>query len=188
MNLQRLSDIQPSAIDFIRWYQNPDRHYHNLNHISECLSYFQEVLELLSDPQSVWMALWFHDCVYSTRPNANNEELSAAEARRFLKEEDRKQIVTRLILVTKHSPTKYPPLTSDECFMCDIDLVALGALPEKFDLNSTNIRQEYINYDDFIYVPARIDILQGFLDRAKSGNFTTQHTSTNDSTSKPFPI
>ena len=114
------------------------------------------------------MAIWFHDCVYSTQPNAKNEELSAVESRRWVKNEERRRVVTNLILVTKHSDL-YPPMTTDECFMCDIDLTSLGAPPIQFALNSANIRKEYGYYEDAVYCEGRIAILSMFLERAKKG-------------------
>jgi predicted metal-dependent HD superfamily phosphohydrolase len=152
-------------IKFIQWYNGPDRFYHNLEHIYDCLKKFGEIRHLLVDPISVWLAIWFHDCVYSTLPNAKNEELSAAEARRWIADESRKRGVTNLILVTKHSEL-YPPMTTDEMFMADIDLSSLGASLDQFDINSANIREEYRRYDDLVYNQGRIDILFGFLDRA----------------------
>jgi predicted metal-dependent HD superfamily phosphohydrolase len=166
--MNSLAKTNTPMLDFLKWYQGPDRFYHNLEHINDSLGHFNKIKHLLVNPLAVWKAIWFHDAIYSTLPNARNEELSATEARKFCKDEEERRMVTNLILVTKHSD-KYPPLTTDECFMADIDLVALGAEPFQFDINSANIREEYRRYDDKTYNQGRIEILQGFLDRAIVG-------------------
>ena len=168
-HLPVLGTHRKETLNFLKWYQGPDRFYHNLNHIYDCLDRYEEIRDLLMNQESVWNAIWFHDCVYSTLPGAKNEELSAAEARRWIPDEIMRQTVTRLILVTKHSDM-YPVLTVDECFMCDIDLSALGSDPSQFDLNSENIRKEYSRYDDATYNAGRIDMLSHFLKRAMDGN------------------
>ena len=154
------------SIEFIHWYQSPGRYYHTLNHIYECLVHFHGVKHLLLHPQLVWTAIWFHDCVYSVQPNAHNEELSAAEARHWVKNDLDRHTVTNLILVTKHSD-KYPPMTTDEAFMCDIDLAILGSDPDQYATYAANIREEYRIYDDAAYNLTRIAILKGFLKKAE---------------------
>ena len=49
---------------------------HTLQHISECLSHFEQVQDLLEDARAVELALWFHDAVYN--PKASDNEACSA--------------------------------------------------------------------------------------------------------------
>src|SRR4051794_16262917 len=57
-------------------YTAQDRYYHGIDHIADCLREFDSVGHLASDPQSIQLAIWFHDVVYDGR-RMDNEELSA---------------------------------------------------------------------------------------------------------------
>ena len=57
-------------------YSSPDRAYHNLAHIQACLSEFEAVRSLASNPTAMQTAIWFHDVIYDTHAH-DNEERSA---------------------------------------------------------------------------------------------------------------
>ncbi len=64
-------------------YSEPQRHYHNLAHIAECLVEFDSARELAKGPVPVELAIWFHDAIYD--PNAaDNEERSAELAKQSI--------------------------------------------------------------------------------------------------------
>jgi predicted metal-dependent HD superfamily phosphohydrolase len=58
-------------------YSSPDRYYHNFTHIQDCLSVFDQTSSLAAHPEEVELAIWFHDAVYDTKRN-DNEQKSAA--------------------------------------------------------------------------------------------------------------
>src|SRR5438445_1363039 len=66
-------------------YAEPQRHYHNQQHIAECLTEFDQALHLARRPVEAELALWFHDAVYDPI-RGDNEEQSAALAKRCLVE------------------------------------------------------------------------------------------------------
>lgn len=147
-------------------YGHPSRHYHTSTHISECLTHFSNYRGEAEHPAEVEVAIWFHDAVYDTMKN-DNEEQSAAWARNYLSENSANlntiERIEKLILSTKtHSNLE----TIDQKWMVDIDLCVLGQSPERFEAYDQAIREEYIWVPEDHYRKARSEILRKFL---KSG-------------------
>ena len=78
--------------DPLRWlgqltnaYSEPHRHYHTLRHVTECLTEFNSVRHLARQPVAVEMAIWFHDAIYDTHAQ-DNEERSAELSSQCLSE------------------------------------------------------------------------------------------------------
>lgn len=150
-------------------YAEPHRHYHNAQHIDECLQEFDVVRGEAMEEVALALAIWFHDVVYDPRA-ADNEERSARFAVDCLKGggEDLTRRVSDLILVTKtHVVGNHP----DEALMIDIDLSILGKPPERFAPYEAGIRKEYAWVPMQVYAEKRAAILRGFLEREKI--FTT---------------
>ena len=53
----------------------------------------------------------------------------------------------------------------DEKLIQDLDLKILGENSKKYEDYSNSIREEYSNFCDEIFKPARIKVLKSFLDR-----------------------
>src|SRR5215218_2826870 len=60
-------------------YSRPQRHYHNLRHVADCLRELEPVQQACEQPGAVRAALLFHDVVYDPT-RSDNEERSAASA------------------------------------------------------------------------------------------------------------
>lgn len=149
----------------INRYSEPHRHYHTLEHLTECLDWWEKTTHLAADPAAVILALWFHDAIYDVR-RQDNEINSAIWANTELEKlaiaEDTRKAVTRLILCTKHSEV---PCTADEKLLVDIDLTILGASSDRFTNYETQIRAEYSHVPKWLFTIKRRAILKNFLQR-----------------------
>jgi len=130
-------------------YSEPQRHYHTLTHVGECLQLFDAVHALARDPDAVELGLWFHDAVCDARARNGEERsaefarqtLCAAGARRQLAEE-----VATLVRATDHSLDA--SAEGDAALVCDLDLASLAAEQARFEQNTDLIRREYVWLDD----------------------------------------
>ncbi|MBU1975360.1 MAG: N-methyl-D-aspartate receptor NMDAR2C subunit [Nanoarchaeota archaeon] len=171
--------------ELIQRYSEPHRHYHNLQHIDECLVEYARIKdELLDIDERLKMAIWFHDAVYDTRAH-DNEEQSARLARSLLlrlgiaKQEpehldnlslDYITEVEKCILATRHTER---PIGFSQEYIVDIDLSILGKPEKRFDEYDAAIRQEYLWVPDEQYREGRSRIFHSFLERSRI--FYTDH-------------
>jgi predicted metal-dependent HD superfamily phosphohydrolase len=148
-------------------YSEPHRHYHNFQHISDCLNEFDSARDLAQLPLAVELAIWFHDAIYNTRA-ADNEEKSAEMAKTRIRaaREDINLLVGTfaLVLATKtHDPSLHP----DAPLMVDIDLSILAKPEERFWEYEAQIRREYDWVPEAIFSTKRAEILERFLARER---------------------
>lgn len=147
-------------------YQEPQRHYHTLQHLRECLSHLACYRHLAQRPEEIEAALWFHDAVYKVRAH-DNEAQSAAWAGRALQEAgvDR-AVIARIqshIEATAHAAL---PQGVDQQLLVDMDLAILAADPLRFAQYEAQVREEYAWVPSFIFRPKRQAVLQTFLARS----------------------
>lgn len=148
----------------ISHYSRPERAYHNLDHISDCLMMLDRHLELARNADALEMAIWLHDIIYDPHA-ADNEEQSAQHARELLSPAATAGEVVDLILATRHSETSPPP--GDASLMVDIDLSILGAEAARYRCYASAIRQEYLHVPDDAYATGRTAVLSKFLARPR---------------------
>ncbi|MBK8092898.1 MAG: hypothetical protein IPK32_13165 [Verrucomicrobiaceae bacterium] len=165
-HFQRLPGLRDAAAVHARLmeaWQEPQRAYHALQHLAECLGWLDRVQEEVQMPNrdAVELALWFHDAVYDPRA-ADNEERSAEMACECL-DATLANEVRRMILVTRTHRAE----CEDELWMVDIDLAILGAERSRFDEFERQIRAEYAWVPEALYREKRAEILRGFLERGK---------------------
>lgn len=146
-------------------YAEPQRHYHTLQHLRECLAYFDALTNLPPHPHAVEMALWFHDAIYNVK-GSDNEARSADWARQVLADAGVEAAaiarVHALIMATCHTAV---PQDADEQVLVDIDLSILGAELARFAEYEQQIRREYAFVPGWLFKRKRRAILQGFLQR-----------------------
>lgn len=148
-------------------YAGPHRHYHNQQHVADCLEQFDQARQFAVAPDAVEFAIWFHDAIYDTRAG-DNEERSADLAQECLQQAGATKMLTdgvrRLILATKaHDGSLHP----DAPLLVDIDLSILGRAPEKFCEYEKAIRAEYAWVEPTLFAAKRADILRRFFARPR---------------------
>ena len=141
------------------------RHYHSDKHISACLKHFLDYRPFAQRPAEIEIAFWFHDAIYDTRSNDNEEqsaELAIRELKKLTARSEAIERIQQMILATK----THIPATLDAAIVVDIDLGILGSSPEEFENYDVAIRKEYDWVPEKQYKPARADVLETFLMRA----------------------
>ncbi len=170
--------------DFSLWhrrlvtaYGERHRHYHNLQHIEECLAELAAAEVATESRESIGMALWFHDAVYEPR-SATNEEDSARLAEECLTgvgvAANRVAEISRLILATKTHRAE----GRDAAMLLDIDLAILGQPSARFWQYEEAIRAEYAWVPEETFRTKRAEILSGFLQRPalyQTPDFSTRY-------------
>ena len=147
-------------------YIQPDRYYHNLNHIQHVLTTVDRFSATLQNPGAVYLAAWFHDFIYDSQA-ADNELQSAKAAGELLTvvgaDKDLIDRVRVLILATQgHQIDTDDP---DRCIFLDADLAIFGATPVQYLAYHQSIRHEYSWVSDAAYRAGRIRVLEHFLHR-----------------------
>lgn len=146
------------------------RPYHNWVHIENMLALIDEHRKHLSSYNLVEAAVCFHDAVYDSTRN-DNEELSAALAVRTLGSRisgPMSDFLRAMILATKNHivPEDLPTMVrSDTAFLLDADLSILGGSREDFAAYDTAVRLEFSWADDTAWATGRKSVLEGFLAR-----------------------
>jgi predicted metal-dependent HD superfamily phosphohydrolase len=149
--------------DITLHYSSPSRHYHNLTHLNNLGLELIGVGELIEEWDLVVLATAYHDIVYDTL-RQDNEEASAAYASSMLSKllpANNMAKVTDLILATK-GHNNSPDL--DTNYFVDADLAILGSPMERYQVYLKEIRSEYAQYPDAVYRPGRTKVMQHFLE------------------------
>lgn len=152
----------------VQMYTEKHRSYHNLSHIDWLLALSDSMKDEIGDYDAIRFAIWFHDAVYNTRRNDNEEksaEMSAASLEELAVPVVTAGAVREMILATKHHHCEN--LTEDAKLFLDLDLSILGASEEVYRAYSEAIRKEYSWVPRFLYRRSRKKILNDFLRRER---------------------
>ncbi len=160
-----LAGSEPELAAVKTAYSQAHRHYHTLDHLTDCLAHLDWARELAARPAEVEAALWYHDVVYQPR-SSRNEEASAAWAQRSLGSAGiPPATITRvdlMILATCHDRELTDP---DEQLIADIDLAVLGRDGDGYAAYEEAIRKEYWWVPAALFKRRRGELLRGLLDR-----------------------
>jgi predicted metal-dependent HD superfamily phosphohydrolase len=148
-------------------YNEPQRHYHTLDHIEHCLGMFEDCKALVCEPDALEMAIWMHDVILVSG-RRDNEALSAAlylELSRGAQRDEMRELVSRLIMATLHNGDALDD--ADSNFMVDIDLSSFGLPWDKFLRDSLNLRAENPQLRDQDYQLNQTGFQRGLLARPR---------------------
>ncbi|MCI3241329.1 HD domain-containing protein [Streptomyces spinosisporus] len=158
-------DPVPYADNLLARWQEPQRHYHTLTHLTAVLDHVDVLEKYAADPDVVRLAAWFHDAVYLPE-RSENEERSARLAERALPEAgvsaEKTAEVARLVRLTvTHDPADDD---RDGQVLCDADLAILAASPSAYAAYTAAVREEYHFVPNDAFRTGRAAILRRLLD------------------------
>jgi predicted metal-dependent HD superfamily phosphohydrolase len=160
-----------SAFDvLVAAYSAPERHYHNLEHLTEMFRVAGRLAPNTDDPAAVQLAIWFHDAVYDPRAKDNEArsgELAVDMLGPIGLPADTIERVVRLVRSTAHLTSGEPPSDRDTAVLLDADLAILGAAEDRYWRYAAEIRQEYSFVPDDEYRAGRASVLKKFLARPR---------------------
>ncbi|MBW4448117.1 MAG: hypothetical protein KME38_14930 [Spirirestis rafaelensis WJT71-NPBG6] len=149
-------------------YSSSDRYYHTLKHIYHVLKTIDNLQAYTRNLANVQFAAWFHDVVYDTKAQ-NNEEKSADYACELLSNlgipPSNITAVACLIINTKNHQAAADDFDSQ--VLLDADLAILAANPVQYREYANSIRQEYAWVSEAEYIVGRAHVLERFLQRQR---------------------
>lgn len=158
-------DPGPAWKDLSARYAEPQRAYHTIRHIEQCLGELDAARSLARDAAVVELALWYHDAVYDPRRKDNEEQsavLAASAAAAMGFSPARAAAVAGLIRLSTHAAAAEEP---DARLFADIDLSILGQPPAVFDEYERQVRIEYGWVPEADFRSGRSAILRSFVQR-----------------------
>ncbi|AQS69010.1 hypothetical protein [Streptomyces pactum] len=157
-------DPAPYADHLLARWQEPQRRYHTLAHLTAVLDHIDVLQEYADDADVVRLAAWFHDAVYLPE-RSENEERSARLAERALPEAgvpgEKTAEVARLVRLTvTHAPAGDD---RDGQVLCDADLAVLASPPSVYAAYTAAVREEYHFVPNEAFREGRAAILRRLL-------------------------
>lgn len=136
------ADIEAVFRLLLTTYSDVNRHYHGIGHIEQMLQQFEVHQSAVSQPDSFYFAIWFHDFIQ--QHSVDNEQLSAELAAEYLQRLLVPQAIIQrcqqLILATRQH--RYVD-DSDVQLFIDIDLSILASERAAYRSYAYRCRKEY---------------------------------------------
>lgn len=147
-------------------YASRGRYYHTLEHISALFALWQQHHRELRDPDTVALAIWYHDAVYQSL-RKDNEKRSAQWAERDLQAwglaAEKIKTVVKMIEVTAHHHQVPEPVNHDLLWFLDFDLNILSAPTAVYTTYVDQVRKEYRWVPEALYRHGRVKVLKTML-------------------------
>jgi predicted metal-dependent HD superfamily phosphohydrolase len=160
------AECRRTFADLAARYASAGRHYHTLDHVGAVLRTLAELGADEAREPALFLAAWFHDAVYDSRAQDNEEQsaaLAAASLRPLHLPEPLLAETARLILLTKSHQAAADDTLGH--LLLDADLAILAAEEADYDAYARAIRREYDWVPEEAYRTGRRKVLQGFLAR-----------------------
>jgi len=149
--------------DLIARWSEPQRHYHDVTHLDDCVQRFDAHRGLAERPGEVLTALFFHDAIYD--PMRSDNEARSAELMRTSMRDAALESIDRIAQAIEATRTHVAD-DPDVALVLDIDLSILGVDAETYDAFERAIRAEYGHIRDDVFRVGRMAVLAGFEARA----------------------
>ena len=149
-------------------YQAENRVYHNFEHIQNLLIFLEQHKHGVRDLDGVVLAAWFHDVIYDTRVN-DNEEKSAQFAQNYLHRLGVSPDVIMHVIALIRSTITHEVIENDydSAILLDGDLGILGSSKDEYDQYAEKIRMEYSWVPEEQYRIGRKRVLESFIQRPR---------------------
>jgi predicted metal-dependent HD superfamily phosphohydrolase len=160
------ADAYPAFDVLVAAYSAPERHYHNLEHLTEMFRVIERGSVPIVEPAALHLAVWFHDAVYDSRAS-DNERRSAELAVDLLGPigvpASSIERIVGMIWATAHTMEGTVPAAPETQLLLDADLAILGASETRYARYAADIRKEYAWVPDGEYRTGRTSVLARFL-------------------------
>ena len=160
-------------LEIVNQYSGCERYYHNLIHLNQVFYHLSLVKDEINHWDSCLFALFYHDIIYNTKSN-DNEEQSALYVMKVLREINvAEEVIEQSCLIIRATKTHHVANDNDIDFFTDSDLTILGQSWKDYQIYAKQIRMEYNYYEDDVYFEGRKKVLQHFLsmNRIYKSNF-----------------
>jgi predicted metal-dependent HD superfamily phosphohydrolase len=151
-------------------YASPGRHYHDGEHVTELLSWYERVADdaAWQRPREVLLALLFHDAVYVAGRHDNEAEsaqLARASIARWLPDAalDVERVEQLILLTARHGTLRPTEVDPEAALFLDCDMSILGAEPARFDRYERGVAAEYATVPAALYRAGRRQFLERLL-------------------------
>lgn len=152
-------------------YEQPWRHYHDVEHLDEVLARIDEICSAATDlgvqREVVVLAAFFHDVVYEPSAGLTNEESSARRAEAWLSSAGLDPAVVAEVarLVRGTATHESDPTDVAAALLYDADLAILAASPTRYAEYAADVRREYATVPDADFAAGRAQVLQALVER-----------------------
>lgn len=170
------AQIEAVGQDLIERWSQPERHFHNLRHLTDVLMRVDELAEETHEPELVRLGAWYHGAVFDSAERASyagrggeDEQASAHLARQQLTElgvpaPAVERVAGLVVALRRHT---VDPEDFDCAVLCDADLAMLAAEPQRYKSYLQEVRAEYAHLPLESFVRARIKILRKLCERPR---------------------
>lgn len=158
-------------VDLTSVYTEPTRHYHNLGHINQMLTFGQRITGNKLSREQI-LAIWFHD--YVCVPGAKDNEVRSADffksvALSAYETNDINSIMRVYDIIIDTG--MYKPRTEESALVCDLDMSILGTTRVKYADYQAQVMAEYLTaFEAETYYNGRTEFLNALLLRPKIFN------------------
>lgn len=147
-----------------KYYNSPNRYYHNLNHIDNLIKQIEQLSLSKGDNAILINVALFHDVIYKAG-RKDNEHKSAEFTAHWLLKLNLGTIESKMICDIIRSTNTHQSSEFLTQLFLDLDLSILGVNEENYQEYTAQIRKEHIQIPNYLYKVGRKRFLKNMLSR-----------------------